>query len=300
MKNAVSIVIPNWNGYGLLEKNLPIVLAAKEFKSNNIIEIIVVDDGSTDNSVKFLKEKFPSDVKIIKHTLNRGFSAAVNTGVRLSKGEFVCLLNTDVVPDRKFLKDVLPHFKNEKVFGVSLHEKGYGYSVGKFKDGFIVHEPGIERTETHDTFWVSGGSGVFRRSIWMNLRGLDEKLFSPFYWEDVDICYRALKRGFFLLWEPNAIVEHEHESTVRKSRYTQGQKDLIVERNQLLLVWKNLTSRSFFKKHMDGLLARIVKHPGYMAVVVAALSKLREVMRERKIEMKESSVSDEAIFAKFN
>src|SRR5258706_15949240 len=98
----ISIVIPNWNGKELLERNLPEVLAAKDFKSNMISEVIVVDDGSTDGSLKFLHDQFEGKIKVIKHKQNRGFSAAVNTGVRSANGDLVCLLNTDVIPDRRF------------------------------------------------------------------------------------------------------------------------------------------------------------------------------------------------------
>ncbi len=207
----ISIVIPNWNGRELLEKNLPEVIKACENKKNRIREIIVVDDASTDRGVELIKEKFPK-VRLIKHRINRGFSATVNTGARSSKGDLIALLNTDVSPRKDFLEKITPHFKNKSVFGVSLHEEDYGWARGYFKEGFIVHEPGPESKKAHPTFWVSGGSGVFRRSIWMKLKGLDEKLLSPFYWEDLDISYRALKRGYQLWWEPKARVVHEHEA----------------------------------------------------------------------------------------
>ena len=110
-----SIVIPNFNGEAILAKNLPYVIRAMDNKENNIIEIIVVDDGSRDGSIKLIKENFPQ-VKIIKHKINRGFSAAVNTGVRGSSGDLLVLLNSDVVPNEDFLVSCLPHFKNPKVF----------------------------------------------------------------------------------------------------------------------------------------------------------------------------------------
>ena len=112
------------------------------------------------------------------------------------------------------MEAVLPHFKHQEVFAVSLHEQGYGFAKGRFKDGFIVHEPG-ESAVAKETFWVNGGSGVFRRRVWIELKGMDETLLSPFYWEDVDLSYRAHKRGWSLVWEPNAKVVHEHESTIK-------------------------------------------------------------------------------------
>ncbi len=85
----VSIVIPNWNGRALLEKNLPSILLAKKNKKNRILEIIIVDDGSTDDSVPFLKKEYATSIRLIKHTKNRGFASAVNNGVRMAKGAYV-------------------------------------------------------------------------------------------------------------------------------------------------------------------------------------------------------------------
>src|SRR5260221_1108009 len=171
---TISIVIPNWNGRDLLEKNLAHVLLAKQNVKNNVKEIIVVDDGSTDDSVKFLKQKYGKEIRVIVHTKNRGFATSVNTGVRMAKGELVCLLNSDVVPEVNFLETIKDDFEDPKVFAVSLHEKGYGYAKGKFKDGFIVHEPvsASGATEVRETFWASGGSSVIRRSLFMELKGV--------------------------------------------------------------------------------------------------------------------------------
>lgn len=292
-----SIVIPNFNGEVLLAKNLPYVIRAMDDKENNISEIIVVDDGSRDGSIKLLKENFPQ-VKIIKHKINRGFSAAVNTGVRGSSGDLVVLLNSDVIPSEDFLVNVLPHFKNPKMFAVSLHEKGYGWARGGFKNGYIQILQGEEGASFHESFYVSGGSGVFRRTIWMELGGMDEELLSPFYWEDIDLCYRAAKRGYIVGWEPESCVVHNHESTINKlsKKYVAG----IKERNQLLCLWKNLTSPNFVKKNLIGILARTARHPGYIKVVLMALGRLQVALKKKKREVKESKVSDEAIFTRFS
>jgi GT2 family glycosyltransferase len=292
-----SIIIPNFNGQELLAKNLPYVIKALNNKENNIFEIIVVDDGSEDGSVKLLKNNFPQ-VKVIKHTKNRGFSAAVNTGVRGSSGDLIVLLNSDVVPNEDFLVNALPHFKNPKVFAVSLHEKGYGWAKGGFKDGYIQILPGEESETFHESFYVSGGSGVFRRSIWMELEGMDEKLLSPYYWEDIDLCYRAAKRGYIVGWEPESCVIHNHESTI--SKLSKEYVARIKERNQLLCLWKNLTSPNLVRKHVMGIFARLARHPGYLRVVLMAVCRLGIALKKKRREIKESEVSDEAIFARFS
>lgn len=295
-KHKVSVVIPNLNGKELLEKNLPKLIEAKNYAPNSIFEIIIVDDGSWDDSVNFIKNKFPS-VKLIRHKVNRGFSAAVNTGVRSAKGDLILLLNTDVLPEKDFLVNVLPHFDNPKMFAVSLHEKGMGYAKGDFYDGYIQLAPGEESNKFENSFYVSGGSGVFSRSHWVSLGGMDEKLLSPFYWEDIDLCYRAAKRGLILGWEPKGVVEHHHESTISKFPKSYVQK--IRERNQLLCIWKNITSPALIRKHIAGVFMRLVKHPGYIKIVLMALTRFKIAMSKRRKEVRESKISDEVIFSRF-
>lgn len=298
---TISIVIPNWNGKELMARYLPNVIRAKDYKKNSIREIIIVDDGSTDNSVEFIKKlkSQTPNLRLIGQKENNGFSAAVNLGVRNAKGELVCLLNTDVSPSENFLENVLVHFEDKKVFGVSLHERGYGPAKGYFRNGFFEHGGLPVQSETLQTMWVSGGSGVFRRSLWKELKGFDEELFSPFYWEDVDLSYRAQKRGYRVLWEPGARVLHQHESVINASNFARRKMNLIKERNQLLFVWKNITSGQMMRKHYRGMMRRIVKGPGYILVVFLAMRKLGVVRKLRGIEVREQRVSDETIFEKF-
>lgn len=295
-KFTVSVVMPNLNGEKLLEKNLPFLLKAKDNPANNIVEVIVVDDGSWDGSVKLLTKKFP-EVKLIKHKVNRGFSAGVNTGTRMAKGDLVLLINTDVIPSENFLEPVFKHFENEKVFAVSLHEEGFAWARGSFWGGYIQLAMGEETKTPHNSFYVSGGSGVFRRSIWMELGGMDEKLLSPFYWEDIDICYRAEKRGYINLWEPEGKVVHNHESTISKFPKTYVQR--VKERNQLLVIWKNIHSQAMMRNHIVNILKRSLRHPGYLRVIFMALGRLGIALRQRRKEIKLSKVSDEAVLMQY-
>jgi GT2 family glycosyltransferase len=295
-KFNVSVVMPNLNGEKLLEKNLPILIKAKENTKNNISEIIIVDDGSWDDSVKLLTKKFP-EIKLIKHTKNRGFSAAVNTGVRMAKGDLVLLINTDVIPSDNFLEPVFKHFENDNVFAVSLHEDGFAWAKGSFWGGYIQLAMGDEDKAPHKSFYVSGGSGVFRKSIWKLLNGMDEKLLSPFYWEDIDICYRAEKRGYTNLWEPEGKVVHNHESTI--SKFPKSYVLRVKERNQLLVIWKNIQSPSLIRSHLINIIKRSFEHPGYIRIILMALGRLGIALKERRKEAKLSRVSDEAVFMRY-
>jgi GT2 family glycosyltransferase len=298
-KIRVSMVIPNWNGAPLLFKNLPKAILAKKNPKNKIVEIVVVDDGSTDNSVDIINKNFSTDVKLVRHSTNRSFPVAVNTGVRFALGTHVCLLNTDVVPSENFLANSVKLLEDPRVFGVTLHEAGYGPAIGYF-DGYLRHSNGPEADMVVETLWISGGSGVFSKRIWKELKGMDASLMNPFYWEDVDLGYRAHKRGYKLLWDPKAHVVHDHESVINLSNFRRRYLNLVKERNELLFIWKNITSENFFKKHKIALFNRVKRHPGYLRVVMTALIRWQLAAKRRKREKENSVVSDEVIFAKFS
>jgi len=294
----VSIVIPNYNGRHLLEKNLPFVLKAIDNRKNNIDELVIVDDGSVDDSIAFLNKNYKGRYKIIRLSKQRGFSVAVNSGVRATHSDLVLLLNNDVAPEVDFLESPQRLFDDSNIFGVSLHESGHGPSRALFNNGIIdIGNPKPESKKTELTFYVSGAAGLFRKSIWQELGGLDERLLSPFYWEDIDICYRAFKRGYTTLWCYDGRVIHNHEST--SSKLPKKYVARIKERNQLLMLWKNIHSKSFMSKHFNYLFKRVLKNPGYLLIIFMALTKLDRLLRARRKEIKESIVSDEAVFQKY-
>ena len=290
---AFSIIIPNWNGEKLLKNNLPAV-----FKSG-VDQVIVVDNGSEDGSVALLKNlqvQYPQ-LKTIFNQKNLGFARAVNQGVKEAKNEIVVLLNNDVVPEEDFLKPLAKDFEDEKVFAVSLNEPQWNWAKGKWVKGFIEHETGPKTKTPHLSFWANGGSGAFRKSIWLELGGLDE-IFAPFYWEDIDLSYRAWKRGFKILWEPQSVVHHQHETTIG-SRFNQKYVDLISQRNQLLFIWKNTTDFRMLLVHKAFLWKKLLTQPGYFKPFLAAWFRFPLVFPRWLKEFKEKKVSDEQIFKQF-
>jgi len=303
MKNkslTVSIVIPNWNGRELMPKHLPSVLKAKENKKNNIKEIVVVDDYSSDDSLSYLKNlEKEKKIKLVVHKKNLGFSKAVNDGVKTAVGDLVCLLNTDVSVSNNFLENSIVHFEDEKVFAVSFHEKKYGPAKIFFKNGFFEHSNYGELKETHISGWASGGSAVFRKKIWNELGGMDNKILSPFYWEDVDLSYRAFKLGYKVLWEPKSNVDHQHESVINISNFKKKYMNNIKERNQLLFIWKNITDNKLLFEHVVFLIKKILFHPGYLKIVFLAMFKIGLVFKYRK-NAKNLVVKDKTIFNYFS
>jgi len=262
----ISVVIPNYNGKNLIAKNISRILEILESYKTGKTEVIVIDDASTDESVLIinnLKLKY-SNLKLIKNEKNLGFSSTVNKGVRQASGDVVILLNTDVTPEKDFLDPLLDHFKDENVFAVGCLDKSIegdktvlrGRGLGEWKRGFLVHRRG--EVDKADTLWVSGGSAVFRKSIWDKLGGLNE-LYNPFYYEDIDLSYRALKSGYKVLFEPKSVVVHEHEKGAIKTKYSQKQIKRIAYRNQFIFVWTNITDLSFRALHFIWLPYHFIK-----------------------------------------
>ena len=245
---SVSIVIPNWNGVGLMKKHLSRVIAFSEGA-----EIIVADDASSDESVEMLRNKFPS-IRVVANKKRQGFSGNVNSGVARAVGDIVILLNTDVEPEKGFLKPLIKHFQDPKVFAVGCLEKSYdrggivlrGRGQAKWRRGFLIHWRG--EVDQPDTAWVSGGSGAFRRQLWNKLGGMDT-LYNPFYWEDIDLSYRALKAGYKLVFENKSVISHFHEEGKIKSEFTPEDVKRIAYRNQFAFIWKNLSDPIYILLH---------------------------------------------------
>ena len=264
-----TIAIPNFNGEKLLENNLPNII------KSGADEILIVDDASKDNSLEILKKwKEKSDkLRVIIHKKNQGFTFSVNELFEEAKGDIVISLNNDVWVEKDFLKPLEKHFENKSVFAVNLHEVGEGPSIAFWKDGYFEFKRGGELEIVQKSAWASGGSAAFRKSIWKNLGGLD-KILAPFYWEDVDISFRALKEGYEILWEPDAKVKHEHGTTIEKThkkRYT----NWIKERNQLLFIWNNIRDKNLKKEHKKALLKRLFSlRLGYWIPFLWALSRI--------------------------
>lgn len=259
VKKTVSLIIPNYNGNRLLVKNLPKVFeAAKMYDSST--EIIIVDDGSTDNSIETLKTimgplRHDVNVKIITKEKNEGFSSTCNLGAKKANGNIIVLLNTDIWPEKDFLLYLIPHFNQAKVFGVGCLDKSLengneverGRGIGWFKKGFLVHARG--EVDKNNTLWASGGSSAYNRKLWLELGGFDQ-IYNPFYWEDIDLSYRAQKRGYAVLFEPKAVVHHEHKKGAIKSKFSEKQVKTIAYRNQFIFLWKNITDVDLFLQHL--------------------------------------------------
>jgi GT2 family glycosyltransferase len=313
----LSIIIPNYNGENLLRKNLPKVLEAAGYYKDGKVEIIITDDGSTDGSMSEVKN-FLANLKntqvlgkIVENTQkkHRGFSSNANRGVKAASGEVVILLNTDVVPRVDFLDALISHFKNPEIFAVGCMdesiEKGKhilrGRGIGGFKRGFLMHRK-AEPDNPH-TLWVSCGSGAFRKSVWEKLGGLDQ-LYNPFYWEDIDLSYRAQKSGYKVVFESKSVVVHEHDKGTIKTIFDRAYVKQIAYRNQFIFMWKNVTDSSLIVEHILFLPYHFLK-----AVIsldfellkgfLHALMRFDKIMKARKVAKIKFIKSDKEVMQQY-
>ncbi len=211
----VSIIIANWNGKHLLERFLPSVLDAVREGD----EVIVVDNGSTDGSVEFLRVRFPQ-IRLIALPRNYGFSVANNLGALAAKHEIIVLLNNDMKPEKGFLEPMLEHFDDPSVFAVGAKLLRFDGSPDFANRNRLVVSGGFisvvcERDEEklklamvpEEQFHAPGGGVAFNRKKFWALGGFDS-IFSPAYFEDVDLSLRALQKGWRIVYEPRSVVWH--------------------------------------------------------------------------------------------
>lgn len=242
----ISIVIPVYKNteqfLGYLKKNL---LYLRGY------EVIVVNDDPSES----MKEKMRSfkDVTLIENNKNIGFGQTVNKGIVHAKYEYVFLLNSDVLlKDTSFKQAAEQIKKNADIFAISFAQiEKDGSTVGKntffWKQGFFYHEK-AKNTKFGFNGWAEGGSCMINKSIFEELNGFDP-LYTPFYWEDIDISYRAWKKGYKVIFDPDILVEHHHGGTTNK--YIQPDfKDSIAARNHYIFIWKNVTDSTFIWQHI--------------------------------------------------
>lgn len=302
--DGASVIIPTWNGWHLLEKNLPHLLEVLQ-KDGDKHELIIVDDGSTDDTSSKLSKKFPT-ARVIRLETNRGFAYACNEGVQASKKGIVYLLNNDVVVERDFLDHILPHFKNDNIFAVASKEGDKNYlAIVSYRYGIFWRQY-VEIKDLGSAIpalFASGGHSAFSKEKYLLLGGFDT-LYHPFYWEDIDISYRAWKRGWVILYEPKSRVHHHHQSTIG-NYYSKGFIHRIYWRNKFLFTWRNLRTRGLWIKHLFFLPLELVILPvigkGYFSAgFLQALKFIRAVNERRKKERNISVYSDIYVIDKIN
>ena len=270
----ITVVIPNFNGRALLQKNLPSLFRALEgFKS----EVIVVDDASIDDSVGVIRREFPS-VVLLTSPRNAGFSASCNRGIFSAKGEYACIANSDVTFSEDYFRVALEAIERDQLFavkGLIVNHKGDPAQPTNFDTTAILFSQRgflrFNKAEDHREGMMSYGRGcrfallgccfVATTLDLKSLGGFDT-IFSPFYWEDSDLPLRALKRGLSIRYVPDAVVFHEQGSTINSHRGKRRRK-LVSDRNKFLFSWRYFDTATDWSSHigfvMIALLTRWLK-----------------------------------------
>lgn len=268
------------------------------------VEIIVVDDASAEGLKQDLKEKYP-EVKVIVNKKNLGFSKTVNLAVKEATGEFILLLNSDVkLIDDSFKKAIGQFKKDKNLFAVSFVQIEKDKSlVGKnrlfFKRGLFHHQKADDLKRGFNA-WAEGGASLIRKKYFDQLSGFDG-IFTPFYWEDIDLSYRAYKRGWQVIFDPKIKVEHHHESTIGKF-FDRSHVKIIAFRNQFIFVWKNLNQFPFLISHFLWLPYNLIYflfkgEEEFLIGFVKALPYVGKIMKRRRSEKKEVKLTDKKVLS---
>ncbi len=251
----VAVVILNWNGKDLLERFLPSVVEFSEEAT-----IYVADNASTDNSVSFISENFPT-VKIIQNKVNGGYAKGYNDALKNLSEEIFVLLNSDVEVTENWLKPVLSEFdkdtsvvaaqpkildyKNKKYFeyagaaGGFIDKYGYPYCRGRIFDTLEKDEG--QYNDVSEIFWASGACLFVKAEAFRNADGLDEDYFA--HQEEIDLCWRLQSKGGKIIYVGTSKVFHLGGATLAALN---PQKTFYNFRNSLLNLLKNVRGMNAF------------------------------------------------------
>ncbi len=249
MKPKVAIVILNFNGVHHLRSFLPSVINT-QYEN---LEIVVADNGSTDNSLEILKNEFGS-VTVITNTINEGFAGGYNWALKKVQADYYVLLNSDVAVDANWI-DPMVHlmesnasigacqpkvlsYSEQNIFeyagaaGGWIDALGYPFSRGRVFD--VCEEDKGQYDESKPIFWATGAAMMIRSSLFHQLGGFDASFFA--HQEEIDLCWRMQLMGYHLYACPKAKVYHVGAGTLPRG----GRKVYLNFRNNLIMLTKNL------------------------------------------------------------
>ena len=254
-KIKTTIVILNWNGKNLLEKFLPNTLA-----DNLNSEVIIADNNSSDDSIKFLKENYPN-VKIIKNDGNFGYAKGYNLALKQIDSEYFVLLNSDIKATKDWISPIISLMDSDKTIsacqpklldytnrnkfeyaggsGGYIDKLGYPFCRGRIFD-FLEEDKG-QYNDTTEVFWATGACLFVRSSHFWEVGGLDSDFFA--HQEEIDLCWRLKNKGYKIMVEPKSVVYHVGGGTLQVGSPF---KTYLNFRNNLYMLFKNLPLSSLF------------------------------------------------------
>ncbi len=306
----VAVVILNWNGKNLLEEFLPSVVKYSEQAT-----VYVADNASTDDSVSFISENFPS-VKIIQNKVNGGYAKGYNDALKTLTEDVYVLLNSDVEVTDNWLQPVITEFEKNKLLAAAqpkildyknkdyfeyagaaggfIDKYGYPYCRGRI---FNTLEKDIgQYDDTLPIFWASGACLFIRAEAYWQVGGLDEDFFA--HQEEIDLCWRIQSKGYEVLYIGASTVYHLGGATLATLN---PKKTYYNFRNSLLNLLKNISGTKVFfilftRMLLDGLaavqfllqgkpahfIAVIKSHFGFYALIPKFLKKRKNTVSSFK------------------
>ncbi len=312
-KPLVSVVVLNYNGINYTLKCIDSI-KKNAFKD---YEIIVVDNGSEDNSVELLNKT--KGIKLIENKKNTGFAEGNNIGVRESSGKYICLLNNDTLVDKNWLLELVKAIKSDKNIAVCNPKffdkyddqdykfKGYG-TISLFHAPIFL--PNIDKhIETCIRSLTASGSAFYKKEIMGE--PFDADYFA--YAEDAHLGWRANLMGYKVVHVPKSTVKHEGGATAKKMKVKWDHFFVMAERNKLMNLitmyspWTLIRILPFFiaytlfssiydLKHM---LSRakahywIISHLGEILKKRTRMQALRKVPDSKIIEFMSCKIYDE-------
>ncbi len=312
MNPLVSIVILNFNG----KENLEYCLPSVKRLNYKPIEVIVVDNGSTDDSIEFLKTHYPH-VKLIENKKNLGYSIGNNIGASRAKGKYILVLNDDTKLTPDLITKLVGRMESNQKIGITMpkilfmDKPNVVDSVGSFftKLGIFQHisDFGV-KDGTLDLpekiFSAKSACILIRKKLYMDIGGFDEDFFA--YAVDPDLCWRVWQRGFEVILVPDARIYHK--GSVTNIKHVNA--DFIVYetfKNVISSLIKNLEVRYLYILGINigisffGILLYILRlKPKQAFAIISAVSwnviSLKHNLEKRKATRSKRRVSDRQIF----
>lgn len=247
----VAVVILNWNGKSLLQQFLPSVV-----KHSTGAGIYITDNASTDDSVAFVRENYPQ-INVIQNPDNGGYSRGYNQSLTQIDAEYFVLLNSDVEVTENWLDPIIALMESDESIGacqpkIKDHKKPtyfeyagaaggyidkYGYPFCKGRLFYTLEEDLGQYNENSEVFWASGACLVTRASLFHEVGGFDESLFS--HMEEIDYCWQLKNCGYKIMYCASSEVLHLGGATLETSN---PKKTFYNFRNSLFVAFKNLPS----------------------------------------------------------
>jgi GT2 family glycosyltransferase len=299
----LSVIIPNWNGM----KHLPTCLDALNCQTYNNFDVILVDNGSADESVAYVKQNYPM-VRVRCFPDNGGFAAACNAGVAESGAQYVALLNTDTKPYQDWIRSLVIAMDDASPQVACLASKMLRMDQPDLIDdaGDILTWRGCSFKRGHgqpaaifnkqeEIFSPCAGAALYRRAVFNEMGGLDEIFFA--YLEDMDLGLRIRLAGYRCLFVPTAQVLHVgHGSALPHERHI-----FLIARNRVFLFLKNIPFiligkhfASFIYGWLFSFLAFCFSRT-YLKGTLASLKYVLPMLKKRKQIRKHTKLSLDAI-----